>query len=409
MRYGITGQVYGTDVGLRGRRPRHRRGRPGDRRGRLRRGRDRRLGGRPARAGHRGLRRHGRAVELRHLAPLRRPPRRVRHGRGRRRAGPRGGRGGRRARRHRARRARSATAPTSDAFHLTAPMQDGAGAAQAIRRALEDAGIGPEDVDYVNAHGTSTPLNDRSETRALKTALGDRAAEVPVSSIKSVIGHLLGAAGAVEAVATVLALAERVAPPTWAGRSARRAGPRLRPRRPAASERQREAARRHLQLVRVRRPQRRARPGGSRCLTGRRRPRTGQRSGRWSAWRRSATRARCTSSAPRSSRRRMGDRARAGDGVIGAAGARQRPARLRLRAGHLATSAARSAPQHAETIVRVLRARRTGARAGRRLRRLRRARACRRASTALAGYGRIFGEHVRLSGRVPQISVIAGT
>jgi 3-oxoacyl-[acyl-carrier-protein] synthase II len=103
---------------------------------------------------------------------------------------------------------------TSDAFHLTAPMEDGGGAAKAIALALADAGLTPDDVDYVNAHGTSTPLNDRSETRALKTALGDRAASVPVSSTKSVIGHLLGAAGAVEAVATVLALRERVAPPT---------------------------------------------------------------------------------------------------------------------------------------------------------------------------------------------------
>jgi 3-oxoacyl-[acyl-carrier-protein] synthase II len=111
---------------------------------------------------------------------------------------------------------------TSDAFHLTAPMEDGAGAAKAIRLALDDAGLAPEDVDYVNAHGTSTPLNDRSETRALEAALGERAGQVPVSSIKSVIGHLLGAAGAVEAVATVLALRERVAPPTvgWEQREA---------------------------------------------------------------------------------------------------------------------------------------------------------------------------------------------
>jgi 3-oxoacyl-[acyl-carrier-protein] synthase II len=103
---------------------------------------------------------------------------------------------------------------TSDAFHLTAPMEDGAGASKAIRLALEDAGLEPKDVDYVNAHGTSTPLNDRSETRALKLALGERAGQIPVSSTKGAIGHLLGAAGAVEAVATVLALAERVAPPT---------------------------------------------------------------------------------------------------------------------------------------------------------------------------------------------------
>jgi len=103
---------------------------------------------------------------------------------------------------------------TSDAFHLTAPMEDGMGAARAIRLALEDAGVRPEDIAYVNAHGTSTPLNDRSETRALKTVFGDHAAKLPVSSVKSVIGHLLGAAGAVEAVATVQALREKVAPPT---------------------------------------------------------------------------------------------------------------------------------------------------------------------------------------------------
>jgi len=103
---------------------------------------------------------------------------------------------------------------TSDAYHLTAPAPDGAGAANAIRVALADAGLTPDDVDYVNAHGTSTPLNDRSETNALKAALGDRASTIPVSSTKSAIGHLLGAAGAVEAVATLLALRDRVAPPT---------------------------------------------------------------------------------------------------------------------------------------------------------------------------------------------------
>jgi len=103
---------------------------------------------------------------------------------------------------------------TSDAHHLTAPHPDGAGAAAAIRAALDDAGLRAEDVDYVNAHGTSTPLNDRAETRALKAALGPHAHAVPVSSTKSAIGHLLGAAGAVEAIATVLALRDRVAPPT---------------------------------------------------------------------------------------------------------------------------------------------------------------------------------------------------
>jgi 3-oxoacyl-[acyl-carrier-protein] synthase II len=103
---------------------------------------------------------------------------------------------------------------TSDAHHLTAPQADGAGAAAAIAAALADAGLQPEDVDWVNAHGTSTPLNDRAETLALKRALGARAGEIPVSSAKSAIGHLLGAAGAVEAVATVLALRDRIAPPT---------------------------------------------------------------------------------------------------------------------------------------------------------------------------------------------------
>jgi 3-oxoacyl-[acyl-carrier-protein] synthase II len=111
-------------------------------------------------------------------------------------------------------------AATSDAHHLTAPREDGAAAAQAMRLALRDAGRGPHEVDYVNAHGTSTPLNDRAETAAIVEALGEHAAAVPVSSTKSAIGHLLGAAGAVEAVATVLALRDRVAPPTlgWAER-----------------------------------------------------------------------------------------------------------------------------------------------------------------------------------------------
>jgi 3-oxoacyl-[acyl-carrier-protein] synthase II len=103
---------------------------------------------------------------------------------------------------------------SSDAHHLTAPEKEGTGAALAIRRALEDAGAAPADVVYINAHGTSTPLNDRAETKAIKKALGEHAANVPVSSTKSAIGHLLGAAGAVEAVATILALRDRMAPPT---------------------------------------------------------------------------------------------------------------------------------------------------------------------------------------------------
>jgi len=103
---------------------------------------------------------------------------------------------------------------TCDAFHLTAPQPEGTEAARAISLAIADAGLSAPDIDYVNAHGTSTPLNDRSETVALKAALGERAADIPVSSTKSAIGHLLGAAGAVEAIATVEALRRKTAPPT---------------------------------------------------------------------------------------------------------------------------------------------------------------------------------------------------
>ena len=109
---------------------------------------------------------------------------------------------------------------TTDAHHLTAPEPSGRDAARAIRLALADAAVEPAEVAYVNAHGTSTPLNDRTETEALKLALGEAASEVPVSSAKSVIGHLLGAAGAVEAIATIESLRRGVAPPTvgWSER-----------------------------------------------------------------------------------------------------------------------------------------------------------------------------------------------
>ncbi len=103
---------------------------------------------------------------------------------------------------------------SSDAHHLTAPREDGEGQAAAMLIAMDDAGVAPAELDYVNAHGTSTPLNDRVETRAIKLALGERAGSIPVSSTKSAIGHLLGAAGAVEAIATLLALRDRLAPPT---------------------------------------------------------------------------------------------------------------------------------------------------------------------------------------------------
>jgi 3-oxoacyl-[acyl-carrier-protein] synthase II len=103
---------------------------------------------------------------------------------------------------------------SSDAHHITAPQPEGVGAARAIEKALEDAGLGPDDVDYVNAHGTATPLNDRAETMAIEKALGQAAKQTPVSSTKSVIGHTFGAAGAVEAILTLLALRGGMTPPT---------------------------------------------------------------------------------------------------------------------------------------------------------------------------------------------------
>jgi 3-oxoacyl-[acyl-carrier-protein] synthase II len=104
---------------------------------------------------------------------------------------------------------------TSDAYHITAPQPTGAPAARAIEFALSDAGVTADELDYINAHGTSTPLNDRAETAAMKLALGEqRARQIPISSTKSAIGHLLGAAGAVEAVSTVQALNARLIPPT---------------------------------------------------------------------------------------------------------------------------------------------------------------------------------------------------
>jgi 3-oxoacyl-[acyl-carrier-protein] synthase II len=106
-------------------------------------------------------------------------------------------------------------ASTSDAYHLTAPEPSGVAATKAIELAMADAGVGPDEIDYINAHGTSTQLNDAAETAAVKRALGEeRAHKVPMSSMKSATGHLLGAAGAAEAVATVKTLLTRVIPPT---------------------------------------------------------------------------------------------------------------------------------------------------------------------------------------------------
>jgi len=103
---------------------------------------------------------------------------------------------------------------TTDAYHMTAPDPRAGGAVRAIELALAGAGVKPREVDYVNAHGTATELNDRSETVAIKRAFGEHAAGLPVSSTKSAIGHLLGAAGLVEAVATIAALGRGVLPPT---------------------------------------------------------------------------------------------------------------------------------------------------------------------------------------------------
>lgn len=103
---------------------------------------------------------------------------------------------------------------TSDAFHVTAPLETGEGAAKAMELALKDASLTPKDIDYINAHGTSTQLNDRSETLAIKRALGETAYEIPISSTKSVTGHLMGGAGAVEAVFSIMAIREGFVPPT---------------------------------------------------------------------------------------------------------------------------------------------------------------------------------------------------
>jgi 3-oxoacyl-[acyl-carrier-protein] synthase II len=103
---------------------------------------------------------------------------------------------------------------TDDAFHITQPAPNGEGAYRSMKLALEDAGLQPQDIDYINAHGTSTPFNDKNETEAIKTLFGDYAYKINISSTKSMTGHLLGAAGAVEAIATVLAIERGIIPPT---------------------------------------------------------------------------------------------------------------------------------------------------------------------------------------------------
>ena len=103
---------------------------------------------------------------------------------------------------------------TADAYHITSPHPEGEGAAKAMTLAVEEAGLAMEDVDYINAHGTGTPLNDKYETKAIKRAFGDYAKELVISSTKSMTGHLLGAAGAIEAIALSLTLKEGMIPPT---------------------------------------------------------------------------------------------------------------------------------------------------------------------------------------------------
>ena len=305
---------------------------------------------------------------------------------------------------------------TADAHHLTAPEPTGRPAPRAITRALRDAGVTPEDVDYINAHGTSTPLNDRSETEAIKLALGERAYDVPVSSTKSAIGHLLGAAGAVEAIATVLAL-----PRGWRRRrSTTRSPTRASTSTTCPTDRDRCRQRerpwtrdRALKLVRVRRPQRRSLPGGARVSVAVVSPNTQPETAserQLDALGRLETL--CDPGSLELIRtdvlsRRWARRPAPGDGVLGGAG---------LIDGHPVFCYAQDptfaggslGEQHANTIVRVLeladKARSPvvgfissgGAR-------------MQEGVAALGGYGRIFHRIVKLSGRVPQVSIVTGT
>jgi 3-oxoacyl-[acyl-carrier-protein] synthase II len=103
---------------------------------------------------------------------------------------------------------------SDDAFHVTAPLENGEGAQAAMRKAMRNAGLAAENIDYINAHGTSTQLNDVSETKAIKGALGEKAYDIPISSTKSVTGHLMGGAGSVEAVLSIMAIRDQFVPPT---------------------------------------------------------------------------------------------------------------------------------------------------------------------------------------------------
>jgi 3-oxoacyl-[acyl-carrier-protein] synthase II len=103
---------------------------------------------------------------------------------------------------------------SGDGYHMAAPPEDGDGAVRCMQMALDDGGLVPEDIDYINAHGTSTPLNDVVETRAIKTVFGEHAYKVAISSTKSMIGHMLGGAGGVEAVFLALSIRDQIIPPT---------------------------------------------------------------------------------------------------------------------------------------------------------------------------------------------------
>jgi 3-oxoacyl-[acyl-carrier-protein] synthase II len=106
------------------------------------------------------------------------------------------------------------TGLTADAYHLTAPHPEGLGARNVMKLAIEDAGLEPKDVDYINVHGTSTPLGDISETKAILSVFGEHAYKLNISSTKSMTGHLLGAAGAIEAIAAIMAVVHDIVPPT---------------------------------------------------------------------------------------------------------------------------------------------------------------------------------------------------
>ena len=106
------------------------------------------------------------------------------------------------------------TGMTADAFHLTAPHPEGLGACNVMKLAVSDAGLKPEDIDYINVHGTATPLGDISETKAIVNVFGEHAYKLNISSTKSMTGHLLGAAGAIEAIATIMAVVHDIVPPT---------------------------------------------------------------------------------------------------------------------------------------------------------------------------------------------------